>query len=476
MAVRRPGRSQSDTTLLHMTAGQQTSQASEAHLRQQYSSVSGSSNDSATIAELRRQVTELQTSLSDVRQRDSSYQDIPTNPFGNHGYEQPPRRGDNQSYGNSEAPRHDVGYGGTSYQSRSHMGEPNFNQWGSQATPAPPQGSFSRHQGRGRNEEPKPRLPIFNGKTEWEPFWVQFEQMSTRYGWGVYEQGEQLLFCLKDEALAFASHLTSEERTNAALFVQAMKRRFGDHVMAETHRMNLQILKKLGRESMQEYASRVSSAMTKAYPGLDHTSQLFTELTIEHLLNGLQDQSLAYDVMTKRPPTLESALEMLTWHECCKGGISRKKTVVRQVTTDYNPEVADYDDEVDVRRVNGQRFVTEGRLEQFGRDLKESLLNDVTSKFQTSMAEMSETITKKIESSSRNQTSTYPPKSGEYRNNYRKPDRNQQGAPRRVECFACNEVGHYIRDCPTRKPRENRPNPAMDVPRESSNAEKNSEN
>jgi hypothetical protein len=264
----------------------------------------------------------------------------------------------------------------------------------------PLRGSYSQENTcRGRlYEVPKLRLPIFSGKTEWEPFWIQFQLMTTRFEWDRDEQGEQLLLCLKDEALTFAAHLSSEVRCNTLLFVRALQQRFGDHVMPETHRMNLQNIKQMNRETIQEYVSRVSTAMPRAYPGLDNNSKLYTELSIEHLLNGLQDQSLAYDVMTKRPPTLDAALDMLMWHECCKIGI-RKKTAVRQVATDYNREAADYvNDDMNVRRVNSHGLVTG---EQFGKKLIEDVSTAVTSQLQTSLMknleEFSTAMTEQLE-------------------------------------------------------------------------------
>jgi hypothetical protein len=132
--------------------------------------------------------------------------------------------------------------------------------------------------------------------------------------------------------------------------------------MSETHRINLQNIKRINGESMQEYASKVTTTMSKACPGLDNTLQLYTELSIEHQLNSLQDRSLAYDVMTQKSATFESAVNMLTWHECCKENFKRKN-VVRQVATSYSPDDRSYvNNEVEVRRVNNdssQRFLTE---------------------------------------------------------------------------------------------------------------------
>ena len=74
---------------------------------------------------------------------------------------------------------------------------------------------------------------------------------------------------------------------------------------------------------MQEYASRVRTMMTRAYPDIGMTDT-FTQMTIHHLLQGLNDQSIGYEVLIKMPKTLTEAVNVVTWHECCKEETHRK--------------------------------------------------------------------------------------------------------------------------------------------------------
>lgn len=63
--------------------------------------------------------------------------------------------------------------------------------------------------------------------------------------------------------------------------------------------------------------------MSKAYPGMQNT-EIYKSLSIEHMLNGIHDQSTAYDVLTERPHTLQEAVNLLSWHFLCKNGIKAK--------------------------------------------------------------------------------------------------------------------------------------------------------
>ena len=93
--------------------------------------------------------------------------------------------------------------------------------------------------------------------------------------------------------------------------------------------------------------------MSKAYPGLEGT-ELHTSLTIEHIVNGLSAPSLVYDVLTKRPPSVEAALGMINWHECCKS-MKNRRPAVKQVGQ--------------VGLVSKENFVTGEQLHSFGQEL-----------------------------------------------------------------------------------------------------------
>ena len=207
----------------------------------------------------------------------------------------------------------------------------------------------------------KPRLPIFSGKMKWGAFWVQFEMITDYYRWDSRQQLQQLIFSLRDEAADFVTQLSLTQRSDIRGLVDALKQRFGDHVLSETHRVQLQSAKKLPNENVQEYAYRIASMVSKSYPGIEG-NQLHTNLTVEHILRGLPDTAMAYAILTKKTQTVQQAIDMISWHECCK--ISSGKRSSRRMISGENT-LDDTEEEVEVRRVNGKRFVTEERLQQF---------------------------------------------------------------------------------------------------------------
>ena len=67
--------------------------------------------------------------------------------------------------------------------------------------------------------------------------------------------------------------------------------------------------------------------MSRAYPGLEGR-ELFTGILTERIVNSLPDSSLVYNVLCKKPRTVESTLDLIEWHECIKA-YKRKPANVR---------------------------------------------------------------------------------------------------------------------------------------------------
>ena len=269
--------------------------------------------------------------------------------------------------------------------------------------------------------EPKPRLPTFDGKGDWKAFWVKFQFLADRYDWTERKRLGHLVSCLYDEAMTYVSRLPIHIRTNLDSLVQSLDSRFGDHVLPETHRASLSTLRKKSEETMQEYAARIHLVMGKAYPGLEGTD-LFIRMTIEHLLGGLPDGNLAYDVLTKRPQTVQQALDMIAWHESCRGG-NRKKATVRQVV----------DADAEIRRTGSHRYVSEERLQHFGRDLKESLLHSV----KEAVSESVKGLILRNEEPKKEHA------------NWRRAGAQSGARDTRSKgvCYYCQKPGHFQRDC-----------------------------
>ncbi|CAG2206102.1 unnamed protein product [Mytilus edulis] len=290
--------------------------------------------------------------------------------------------------------------------------------------PRCPENAYSKvsNMSRMSSNEPQHRLPFYNGKTEWESFWCQFQIISRSYAWDNQKQATQLLLCLQNEALNFASRLPNAVQTDIfSLFVE-LRKRFGDNILPSTHRAALQDLNKQNKESLQEFAYRVVNLISKAYPEIKGT-QLFEELTVEHFLYGLNDENMTYDVISKQPKSIDEALNMVMWHESCRSRSGKnRKTSIREVQFDSQCE------ENDIRRLHQKQYVTEERLNQFGRELKDSIIEGMAN------------LNKKMPSLPSTNSNNYQ------QSNYAKKTESNNN-----RCYNCNGIGHYSRNCPSKQ-------------------------
>ena len=95
------------------------------------------------------------------------------------------------------------------------------------------------HEYRPQNNQvtPKLKLPYYDGKSEWETFWMQFNFIAEQYVWDFQTQLIHLMSCLKDGAIQFVSRLPAQERSTLPNLVAALKQRFGDNAPPAMHEL-----------------------------------------------------------------------------------------------------------------------------------------------------------------------------------------------------------------------------------------------
>lgn len=179
--------------------------------------------------------------------------------------------------------------------------------------------------------------------------------------------------------------------------------------------------------------------MMKAFPDINKT-ETFDQLAIQQFLNGISDQDIAFEVIKLSPTTLAEAVDRLTWLESCKQSIRRKPGGLRKVDIDEQSGCSSDEEEEnqDVRRVNGKKFVTEERLIQFARDasLREQR------KLRLELQDFKNNLLKAI-------------KDGTDLKHLFVEGRDVQQKPKdNVICYFCSEEGHISPKCPN-KPKYN---------------------
>ena len=111
--------------------------------------------------------------------------------------------------------------------------------------------------------------------------------------------------------MEFISRLDTDIRNSFSSLIRALCSKYADQTPPEAHRASLSTLRIQPKEDMREFSSTVSETARKAYPGTEET-KLQANSTNEHLV-GMSDQTLAHEVLTKKPGTVDEALNMIHW-------------------------------------------------------------------------------------------------------------------------------------------------------------------
>ncbi|CAC5422297.1 unnamed protein product [Mytilus coruscus] len=71
-----------------------------------------------------------------------------------------------------------------------------------------------------------PKLAIFDGKSEWKPYFMQFNHIARKYEWSNEQKLDRLIECLRDKALKFVSTRQETVQKDYDMLVQKLSQRF----------------------------------------------------------------------------------------------------------------------------------------------------------------------------------------------------------------------------------------------------------
>jgi hypothetical protein len=261
-------------------------------------------------------------------------------------------------------------------------------------------------QRRKGHDIPMPRQVQFDGKSSWESFVKPFIALQQSCNWDEDESLFRLQSSLRGEAAEFAYNQTTPETTASyGKLMRALETRYKEHLNSSSYLAELESRKLQPKEKLAEYVSDIRKLVIKGYPTADDITR--ETINVRHFIKGLQDQQAALNIGMKDPKTIEEARTILETYNSLKDEM-RGGARVREIHPVKKPSSTDY--------------VTESRLQIFGRDIKSSLGKKIDS--------LANQI-KDVSNQQKQQVQRRPAV---------RPNSN-------IVCYRCGEVGHIYKQC-----------------------------
>ena len=156
-----------------------------------------------------------------------------------------------------------------------------------------------------------PKMAIFDGKNGWRPYFVQFSHIANRYKWNNQQRLDKLIECLRDRALKFFTSRPKSIQEDYSIVCKKMDERFGRKDLPHIVRRQLQDLRQLPDESLDEYAERAQELATDGYP--ESPDPFIQIVATDAFLKGLLNKKAALTAMDKEPENLDAALQFVKY-------------------------------------------------------------------------------------------------------------------------------------------------------------------
>lgn len=260
---------------------------------------------------------------------------------------------------------------------------------------------------------------------------MQFSHIANKYKWDKQQMLDKLIECLRDKALKFVSTRQEAVQKDVDLLAEKLNQRFGNKNLPHTIRRQLQEIKQLADESIEEFSEKIQEMAADGY--INTPEHVIETISVDAFLKGCLDKKAALFAMEKNPSTIDQALQYVKSsihnQKILLGYNMYKKPEVKRVQ--FCEETNDEISQPMVRQVSPSSFTTDLQRKYERMDLR---LQNTESHILSIKSDISRIL-----------RSLDTPRIDRDRSRSTSPKRSPS---REVRCYSCNELGHYSSNCP----------------------------
>lgn len=292
-------------------------------------------------------------------------------------------------------------------------------------------GDRGRADYRGRHhtqEPPRTKLATYDGKEDWDVFFLPFERLARRMQWTTLDKLDRLHECMRGSAARYISLQPVTMQESYGRLSELLQQRFGRKDPPTTARQKLADLRQQ-KESSEEFAEEVQRLITLAYPGVSVDTQ--EKLAAETFLKGYRNARVAYQVMCQDPLTIGQAVSLVeTCEHHYRATVGRgSEPATRQRARRVSWADEEEEEEAHARRVSTPTYVA---MDEFKDHLR---------KQEQQYQKLNECLQKLLSTRPQHDVVTKSSTDGSTRPS-RSPTREFKG-----KCYGCGGTGHFKRDC-----------------------------